>query len=133
MKFEKQCKICGETFIAPHWNNTLCSDECRKISRKNNYAKWCDGHKERIKEYTQRKRKSGCFKCRICNKGIYEGKRNYHEECVVNKAIEGIMNGQQRNSKKYKENIDVFRACNSFQYSMLELKKIMKKRGIETE
>lgn len=133
MKLEKQCKICGKTFLASHWSNTLCSDECKEISRKNNHAKWRDCHKERIKEYNQRKRKSGFYKCKICGEGIYNRKKSYHEECVVDKAIEGILNGQRFNWKKYAENIDVFRACNLYNYSISELKEIMKERGIETE
>lgn len=136
---EKQCKICGKTFFARQSNYKICSPKCRQEDYKiqiKKFKDYCRTEEYRKKNRERYKYKSSAF-CKICGEKVvndYDGphrsRRVYHRECVINKAIEGILNGQNSNPANYKVNKDVFRAFNTFHYSMTELRQLMKERGL---
>lgn len=130
-----KCKICGKEFEAQQRNHNLCSDECRKINRKNlwrlHYDK--DISRQRNADYREKHRK--IVNCKICGKPVephvtatgYHAYYHYHRDCLIDAAIAAMLRGEKFN--KHEKNILMVAANKGFQKS--DLLEIMAERGIK--
>lgn len=101
----KNCKICGETFLAEYPHTSVCSDECRaEMNRLRRY---------RMRTRAREKAMEHLPPCRICGNPVgkvWTGTRNsqsyYHTGCIVNlvKSVSG-----KRGTEEYKKAIKLAR------------------------
>lgn len=102
---QKTCKICGATFV-PHNRQLCCSPEC---SIKNRYAinKRYQNKPENVEKRHKKYREctKGNTVCKLCGKPTEAGytnyKPHYHDECIINEAIEIIKSGQNLTDTQY--------------------------------
>ena len=101
----KNCKICGETFLAEYPHTSVCSDECRAEMNRLRCMRMRTRAREKAMEHLP--------PCRICGKPvgkIWTGTRNsqsyYHTGCIVNlvKSVSG-----KRGTEEYKKAIKLAR------------------------
>lgn len=127
-----KCKICGKQFEARQKNFTICSPECRKINavqlKKAHYI----ANKERIRQRNieNRHKKAVGFPCKFCGEEVrpfFDNRMHryhWHEECLIDKCIEAIKNGEPFGKKS---KILSF-ACNKG-YTKADILEIMEEKG----
>lgn len=124
----KQCPICGKEFNARQRNYVYCSRECGRIGNYEHHRKYHSDNLEHCRQLTLKSQRKNAkpMICKICGKIVPKYIRNghiawrsYHEQCVVDKALEAVKNGAKYTDK------DIIRAKNVFNYSMSELKEIV--------
>lgn len=75
---EIQCLVCGKKFMSYHQATRMCSDECRKLRKKESasYVRTSHNHKKywRINHPLR--------PCAICNKLLDSNRQVVHEECM---------------------------------------------------
>lgn len=131
----KKCKICGKPFEVRHSTHTLCSPECRKKSASINYKSFYERNKIRVngKNVKKYREKVVGFSCKFCGEEVKPfvinnrlRRRRWHEECLINKCIEAIKNGEPFNS-----NSKILGFANNKGYTKSEILEIMKERNEE--
>lgn len=83
-KIEKECIICGTTFLTSNFKYLVCSKECAKIHYRNNSKRLYYEKYKIEKGYGERK--SGIIKkCLVCNKEFYvsKGLKDKRKYCSV--------------------------------------------------
>lgn len=128
----KNCKICGKQFEAKQKNYTLCSPECRKENSRRRYHSLDAETKKMLaqqyKEWYRRKIKG--FPCKFCGEEVKPfidnrlHRHHWHEECLINKCIEAIKNGETF-SKKSK----ILRFASNKGFTKADILEIAKERG----
>jgi hypothetical protein len=106
---EKLCKICGKTFEAVNSNYSMCSPECRKENKKRYDREYIKPHK--------RAYEPKMLNCKICGKPVNQSRKRYHEECVLQDAVNAYKNGDRYPSPR------IVRAINQG-YSTPEIREI---------
>lgn len=96
----KVCKVCGKSFKERHYNQTLCSDECKIKSKKEVRAKY--KKTEKGLESTKRWQKSERFKN---NEKIYRQKPQAKAKAVERTARHIKKNTEAKNNKKRGDSI----------------------------
>lgn len=128
----KKCKICGKEFEARQRNYTLCSPECRKENnRRLSRSLDPEINRLRVKQYNERlKRKLKGFPCKFCGeevKPFFDNRMHryhWHEECLIDKCIEAIKNGEPFGDKS-----KILKFASNKGYTKADVIEIMKERG----
>jgi hypothetical protein len=106
---QKKCIICGKTFI-PHKNlinrQLCCSPECSAKNRYEINKRWKnkpENIERRHRIYQERtKDKTVCELCGKPTEAVYTPHRtHYHDECIINEAIEIIKSGNKLTQTQY--------------------------------
>lgn len=128
----KKCKICGKEFEAKQKNYTICSPECRRENSRRLYHALDDVTKklkaQQDKERYRRKVKG--FPCKFCGEEVKPfidnrlHRHHYHEECLIDKCIEAIKNGEP-----FTHNTKIAKFALNKGYTKAEILEIMKERG----
>lgn len=131
---QKICIICGKEFV-PHEKlsgiQKCCSKECSKENGRRSCKKYMNmpENKKKYRELYQKRTKNNTL-CRICGKPTVATntthKPFYHEECLVDEAIEIIKAGRKLTNLQYNR-------LYIKGYSMKELRNIMIERINEGE
>lgn len=102
---QRNCKICGKEFT-PHNRQLCCSPECSVKNRYQINKRWCskpENIERRHRKYRERTKDS--VVCKICGKpteAVYTSHRtHYHDECIINEAIEIIKAGNKLTDTQY--------------------------------
>lgn len=126
----KKCVVCGAEFNAKQSNYCICSDDCRRIRRKQTAKEFFKNHTDKKEEYMlnakiAQRRKSKIY-CRICGEIVpqYMGEmrmtsKHYHEDCVVREGIQAIKESAKYGDKR------LMRAHNRYGYTIKDLKEII--------
>lgn len=126
----KKCIVCGAEFDARQANYCICSDDCRRIRRKQTAKEFFKKHADKKEKYMlnakiAQRRKSKIY-CRICGEIVPQHmgevrmtSKHYHEDCVAREGIQAIKEGAKCSDKRLE------RAKNRYGYTMAELKEIM--------
>jgi hypothetical protein len=106
---QKKCIICGATFV-PHKNlinrQLCCSLECSIKNRYEINKRW-NNKPENIERRHRiyQERTKNLVVCKICGKpteAVYSSHRtHYHDECIINEAIEIIKSGNKLTRTQY--------------------------------
>lgn len=106
---QKTCIICGATFT-PHKNlinrQKCCSPECSVKNRYEINKRW-NNKPETIEKQRAKRKERTKYKtlCKICGKPTEAvctaHKPHYHDECLVNEAIEIIKSGNKLTTTQY--------------------------------
>lgn len=115
---DRICVECGKYFQSQRETKLTCSNQCRKIRDKRNCKLW----------YERKKSENHNFKvgnhvkndCRICGKTT-DSRLRYHEQCVLNQAIEILKLNNQCASYAP----EILRARHLYGYTIKEIKEIM--------
>lgn len=125
----KTCVICNKQFTPSKYTpnrQICCSKECSKslnhMRRTQNYA----NNKDRFAMLRRQKQKiEGKIKCKLCGKPTWQVDTNYtrhfHEECVVNDAIDTITAGGKLTA-------DQRNRLYSFGYAASDIKELVQER-----
>lgn len=130
-----KCKICGKEFEAKQRNHNICSEECRKINRKNLGRLHYDKDISRLRNAIYREKHRKIVNCKICGKLVephvtatgYHAYYHYHRGCLIDAAIAAMLRGEKFN--KSEKNILMVAANKGFQKA--DLLEIMAERGIK--
>lgn len=136
--YKKNCAVCGKEIEVVNSGFCLCSDECRKIRRKQLYEKYKkspeyeDKRKLQYARQLERIHKNPkVIPCRICGEPIPHTFRDnrmhgshYHEKCVLSEAIQAIREGCKHTDKRIR------RAWNTYGYNMSEIIEEMKENDV---
>lgn len=102
---QRTCKICGALFT-PHNRQLCCSPECSVKNRYEINKRWNskpETIERRHRKYKERTKDKTV--CKICGKpteNVYTSHRpHYHDECLVNEAIEIIKSGNKLTQTQY--------------------------------
>jgi hypothetical protein len=106
---QKNCIICGAPFV-PHKNlknrQKCCSPECSIKNRYEINKRW-NSKPENIERQHRiyQERTKNLVVCKICGKpteAVYPSHRtHYHDECIINEAIEIIKSGNKLTQTQY--------------------------------
>jgi hypothetical protein len=106
---QKTCIICGASFV-PHKNlinrQLCCSPECSVKNRYEINKRWNSNpetvEKRRAKYKERTKDKTVCKICGKPTEAVYSSHRtHYHDECIINEAIEIIKSGNKLTQTQY--------------------------------
>ena len=126
---QKTCIICGALFT-PHKNlinrQLCCSPECSIKNRYEINKRWRskpENVEKRHRKYKERTKDKTV--CKICGKpteAVYTShKTHYHDECIVNEAVEVYKSGQNLTDAQYLR-------LYSRGYTMRDIKRFVRER-----
>lgn len=127
MIYTKHCVVCGKAFETVNSRYILCSDACRKTRKEEQIKKshQKNYNREIIRYYYRINAKPVI--CKICGKPVkrIQGTKNqcgsrFHEKCIIADAITAILEGNNSTDTR------VTRARNTFNYTIKELKELIK-------
>lgn len=102
----KNCKVCGKEFEAAQSNYTLCSEECRKVRKREICTNYYQEHKESYRKDCKERYRDNLkpIYCKICGKPVERFIENnrlrrkyYHTDCIIAEAIKAIQRGEKCN------------------------------------
>lgn len=128
----KICKVCGKLFEAQQSTYTMCSAECRRKDILKRSKIYYDANKHEISKKNKKKRKQTTtgFSCKFCGeevKPFFDNRMHryhWHEECLIDKCIEAIKNGEPFGDKS-----KILKFASNKGYTKADVIEIMKERG----
>lgn len=126
---KKQCAVCGKEIEVANPYYCLCSDECRKVRRKQLYEKYKKSpeYEDKLRLYKARwveisHKNPKIIPCKICGEPVPPTfrenrmyRKHYHEKCVLKEALQAVREGCKFSDKR------IVLAWNTYGYTKTEL------------
>ena len=108
-----KCNYCLKDFIHNTLNRKYCSQECKKLKKKEIRNKWYQNNKDKVREIGKAYREKNKEKYRKCARDFYHKVRKFDDQYKEDRKVY-MREYRKRNAEKFrilaKKNVSLWRA-----------------------